>query len=112
MIEKWVKIEDSIFYLKNITIQQAIKNSFGYTNIYIEIDIAKYPSYENVFFSFVENRTKFNMFNKNVELKGCFIKMISISDDSLTIDINCDYINIKEISEIREETIDLIINNK
>jgi hypothetical protein len=108
MAESWIKINDEIFYTKDISIQLSIGS---HASLSLTFDINKYPSYSNIFFTKYDGREKFNIVGKDFEAKGTIIKTIDIDKSTMIVSVRCDLLNHKDISERREEILDKVLNN-
>lgn len=106
-MENWIKINDEVFYIKDISMQL----SFGsHATVELFLDTLKYPEYTDVFFKRYENKEKFNIIAKNFECRGTLIKAIDMGKSSLNVSLRCDYTNQTPIEERREILIDDILN--
>ena len=68
--------------------------------------------FSNLFFNKFENREKFNIVGKEFEAKGTIIKTIDTDKNTMNTSLRCDLLNHKDISERREEIIDVVLNNE
>jgi len=109
MKESWIKINDEIFFIKDMSIQLSIGT---HATLELSFDIKTYPNYSNIFFNKYENRDKFNIVGKDFEAKGTIIKTIDIDTNTMNTSLRCDLLNHKDISERREEIIDKVLNNE
>jgi hypothetical protein len=109
MKESWIKINDEIFFIKDMSIQLSIGT---HATLELSFDIKTYSNYSNIFFNKYENRDKFNIVGKDFEAKGTIIKTIDIDTNTMNTSLRCDLLNHKDISERREEIIDKVLNNE
>ena len=109
MKESWIKINNEIFFIKEMIIQLSIGS---HASLQFYFDIKTYPNYSNVFFNKYENKEKFNIVGKEFEAKGTIIKTIDTDRNIMNISLRCDLLNHKNLSERREEIIDEVLNNE
>jgi hypothetical protein len=109
MRESWIKINDEIFFIKDMSIQLSIGT---HATLELSFDVKTYPNYPNIFFNKYENREKFNIVGKDFEAKGTIIKTIDLDTNTMNTSLRCDLLNHKDISERREEIIDEVLNNE
>ena len=105
----WIKIEEDIFYISNISVQFTI---MSHANISIDIDIFKYPEYSTYFLHKYENWQTFSFKNNKVVASGCIIKSIDMQfNKKLTLLIVSDVVG-TDVLERREDILNRILNEK
>jgi hypothetical protein len=104
-----IKIDNQDFLIDGLTIQLSI---VSHATINIEIDIKKYPEYEDIFFKKYENNDSFTILAKLFQAMGTKIKTIDIDRNSnqMNLSLRCDIFESKTIGERREELIDTILD--
>lgn len=121
MVSNWVKINGELFNIKNIGAQWNIThqniswknvNSYASGRSSCDITIIFNHSDSSKIFQIFENREKFNMVNSEMVADGCYIKTIDMDpiNMSLTVDITSDYVKLKDLSDIRDEKINQILD--
>jgi hypothetical protein len=117
-MSSWVKIENEYFDANLINTQLSIGS---HANLIISINTIKNPDSYDFFtdwFDFSSERTgyasksKKDVSCKDFDAKGCFIKTIDFdpNTDTINIDVSCDYLQVANISERREEKLDNLLN--
>jgi hypothetical protein len=109
MKESWTKINNEIFFIKDMIIQLSIGS---HASLQLSFDIKTYPKYTDIFFNKYENKEKFDIVGKEFEAKGTIIKTIDTDKNTMIVYLRCDLLNHKDISERREEIIDKVLNNE
>ena len=105
----WIKIEDDIFYLSDISAQYSL---MGKCAITIDVNILKHPEYYKYFIDKYESRKSFTLSNNTFIANFCVIKTIDIVfNERIILNISCDKID-SDISEIRDSIIDDILNDE
>ena len=107
-----IRIGDDEFNLDN---DLSIQTSIGsHTTVYTSMDISKYPSYEDYFSNLYENSISFTLSNAKLVSHNSVIKSIDVSfNNKMNLTIRCEFLYIKDESEMRDEKIDeILINNK
>ena len=105
----WVKIDDDIFYVVDLTMQLSIGS---HATTYISFDINKNKNYLKYFTNLYENNRYFTISCVKFVSTGSIIKSIYVDNDSsMSISLRCDLLNISNISERRDEIIDDLLNN-
>lgn len=123
----WFKINDDVFYPKNISVQMRLHQTFeSSATISIDIDISLYPkSYE--FFTKIydiqsksfgitpynKKDIKFDIISYLFRAGGCIIKSLDIdfSNENLKVEIISDYVYNKDLQERRSEVLDEIFKD-
>lgn len=107
----WIKIEGEVFKTKSQHIQFSIDPPYS-CNISLKFDIIKNSSYEIFFQKLLDSSRKFDAYNSKIQMIGNHIKMFAIDEEQLEISLVCDkYINI-DVSKLRTELIDYILNKE
>ena len=116
----WVNIDNQHFEVKNISVQYNIDEvSINYLNTsrsipgrtYCDITISFALSDSKFILPLYDNRKKFDMMSEKFEAKGCLIKSIDLDmNSSITVDITSDYVRVKDVSDIRDEKLNEILN--
>jgi len=117
-MSSWVKIENEYFDANLINTQLSIGS---HANLIISINTIKNPDSYGFFtdwFDFSSERTRYaskskkDVSCKDFDAKGCFIKTIDFdpNTDTINIDVSCDYLQVANISERREEKLDNLLN--
>jgi hypothetical protein len=104
----WIKIGENIFEIKDISVQLSLMK---HATIYLEIDIAKFPTHYDYFIDKYENRKIFDIHSSKFMAQGCRIKTIDIEFKSkLNLNIICDILD-PDISERRDHLIEEILKD-
>lgn len=105
----WVKIDDDIFDVVDLTMQFSIGS---HSTTYISFDINKNKNYLNYLTNLYENNIYFTISCVKFISPGSIIKSIYVDNDSsMSISLRCDLLNISNISERRDGIIDDLLNN-
>lgn len=107
MKENWIKINDEIFYIREVVIQLSV---MSHAIIDISFDIKKYKQYSDIFFNKYEIGKKFDIVGKEFEGRGIFIKAIDVGQNIMNVSLKCDYLDHKDISDRRDEAIDVVLH--
>ena len=120
-MSKWVKIDNQHFDVISISAQ------FNLTEHYIpwkntsrsiagrsscDITIVFNFSDSKSIFPIFENRKRFDMIGSELIANGCYIKTIDMDqiNNTLIVDITSDYVKVKDVSDIRDEKINQILD--
>ena len=116
----WVNIDSQHFDVKSIDVQYNIDEvNVTYLNktrtipgrISCDITISFELSDSKFLLPLYDNRKKFDMMSEKFEAKGCLIKSIDLDmNSSITVDITSDYVRVKDVSDIRDEKLNEILN--
>ena len=108
-MESWVKISDNEFLVKEGTVQPSLGS---HATIILNIDIKKYPEYEEIFFKMFERSEIFSIFAKHFQGNGTRIKAIDIDRNSeqMILSLRCDILESKSIDERRDELINVLLD--
>ena len=119
---KWFKIKDDTFYSESISCQLSIGS---HSDIDISLDLNKYTNYRKYFYDLFDKMYNANTgstftFKKDYIFDiitphwrgiGCSIKSMDINTNGLlNLDIRCDYIDMENIQERRENILNDILN--
>ena len=120
-MNRWVKIENQHFNVTNISVQYNItEHQINWRNTYktvtgpssCDITVVFNISDSKSIFPLFDNRKKFDMTSSDLVANGCYIKTIDmdITNNTLVADITSDYVKLKDISDIRDEKINQILD--
>lgn len=120
-MSKWVKIENQHFDVISISAQYNItEQQITWRNTYrtvsnpssCDITVVFNFSDSKSIFQMFENRKKFDMISSELIANGCYIKTIDMDplNNTLITDITSDYVKIKDLSDIRDEKINQILD--
>lgn len=120
-MSKWVKIENQHFDVISISAQYNItEQQITWRNTYrtvakpssCDITVVFNFSDSKIIFQMFENRKKFDMISSELIANGCYIKTIDMDplNNTLITDITSDYVRIKDLSDIRDEKINQILD--
>ena len=106
-MDDFIKINNEEYFINEWSIQPSICN---YANIYISINIEKYPLYESKFLKLYDNNMIFDISALKFIATGSSIKTIDITfGKRINIMIRCISLKINDVSEIRDQILDNIL---
>lgn len=120
-MSKWIKIENQQFNVTNINVQYNInEHQINWRNTYktvtspssCDITVVFNISDSKSIFPLFDNRKKFDMKSSDLIATGCYIKTIDMDpmNNTMITDITSDYVKLKDISDIRDEKLNQILD--
>ena len=120
-MSRWIKIENQHFNVINISAQYNItEHQINWRNTYktvagpssCDITVVFNISDSKNIFPLFDNREKFDMISSELIANGCYIKTIDMDpmNNTLVADITADYVKLKDVSDIRDEKINQILD--
>lgn len=120
-MSKWVKINNQHYNVISISAQFNITEQYipwkntsrsiaGRTSCDITV-VFNFSDSKSIFQIF-ENRNRFDMTSSEINANGCYIKTIDMDPitNTLITDITSDYVTVKDLSDIRDEKINQILD--
>lgn len=107
----WIKIEGEIFETNFQHIQFSIHPPYS-CDVSLKFDLIKNPRYEIFFQRLFDSSRKFDVYNSKIQMIGNHIKMFAIDEEQLEVSLRCDKFIDIDISKLRTELIDYILNKE
>lgn len=107
----WIKIEGEIFETNFQHIQFSLVPPYS-CEIILKFDLIKNPTYEVFFQNLCSSSRKFDACNSRIQMIGNHIKMFAIDEKQMEISLICDRFIDIDVSKLRIELIDHILNKE